>query len=45
MIAAADTLMYEAKRSAKGTTFYKELGPKPVVSEPPALRRPALKGR
>jgi diguanylate cyclase (GGDEF)-like protein len=44
MIAAADHLMYEAKRSARGTTLYRELAPKAVVSEPPALGRPALKG-
>src|SRR5580658_148021 len=45
MIAAADHLMYEAKRSAKGTTLYREFEPKAVVIEPPALGRPALKGR
>jgi diguanylate cyclase (GGDEF)-like protein len=45
MIAGADHLMYEAKRSAKGTTIYKELGAKAAVNEPPALARPALKGR
>ena len=45
MIAGADHLMYEAKRSAKGTTIYKELGAKAAVGQPPALGSPALKGR